>query len=83
MPPPAQGGALGTLVSTVGLAAEVFLSLLRGILSSLGGFLLRTQRRLAARSSSRMGKTLRLGVFYGVLALLALLVLTLAVGVLR
>jgi len=83
VPPRARGGALGTLVSTVGLAAEVFLSLLRGILSSLGGFLVRTHRRLAARSSSRMGKALRLGVFYGGVALLALLVLSLAVEALR
>ena len=82
VPPRSRGGPLGTLVSTVGLAAEVFFSLLRGILVSLGGFLARTHRRLADRGSSRMGKALRLGVFYGGVALLALLVLTLAVGAL-
>jgi predicted lipid-binding transport protein (Tim44 family) len=83
VPPRAAGGWLGTLFATVGLAAEVFGSLLRGVVMHLGGLFVRTHRRLVARSSSRVGKALRLAVFYGGVVLLALLVLEAATQALR
>lgn len=64
VPPQASGGPIGTLFSTVGLAAEVFFSLVRGVFSTMVGFVWKRHRRIVHSDSTLVSKGLRLGGFY-------------------
>jgi len=83
VPPRAGGGLLGTLFASVSLAVEVFFSLVRALIVNLGGLLRRAHRRVARKSSSRLGKALRLAVFYGGVVFLTLVFLSVVLQVLR
>lgn len=77
VPPRRAGGPLGVLFSSISLAVEVFVSLVRGVFSSVRGFLRRRHASMRARSRSRFTLLLRTSFFY----LLLFIVLTVALSV--
>jgi len=80
VPPRVSGGPFGVLVSSVRLAAEVLITLVRGVVRTVGGVISRAHRRIRERSSTRIGKGFRLAVFYVLLALVGSAILNAAVA---
>ena len=64
VPPRASGGPLGTLLSTLRLGAEIFISLLRGLFSNVSRFVSARHRRIVTSPSSRFRRAVRLAGFY-------------------
>lgn len=81
VPPAGSGGALGTLLSTLGLAGEVFLSLLRGVITSVTAFVRERHRRIVSSSSRRWVKLLKLAGFYMLMLIALSLVLNIYVAI--
>lgn len=80
VPPRVTGGPFGVLVSSVRLAVEVLITLVRGVVGSVGGVISRAHRLIRERSKTRFGKGFRLAVFYVLLALVGSAILNAAVA---